>query len=98
VLVSAPVGDLEITMTQATQITNKRLRTGVILCFGQMVREVDTASDCSALAIGNSVKHSATQVNKFDKDSTPNQTLALHASAAATTTTVPVLFGWYGAL
>jgi hypothetical protein len=98
VVVSDPVGDLEETMTQANQVTNKRLRTAVVLVFGQMVREVKTATNNTAIAIGDSVKHSATQVMKFDKDATANQTLALHAVGATTEATFPVLFGWYGAL
>ena len=98
VVVSDPVGDLEETMTQANQITNKRLRTAVVLVFGQMVREVKTASNNAAIAIGDSVKHSQTQVMKWDKDSSANQTLALHAVGATTEATFPVLFGWYGAL
>lgn len=98
IVVSDPVGDLEATMTQANQITNKRLRTCVVQVFGTLIREVALASNNAALAIGDSVAHDDAQVNKFDKDGTANTTLALADAAGSSGDTVPVLFGWYGDL
>lgn len=98
IVVSDPVGDLETTMTQANQITNKRLRTCVVRVLGHMVREVVLGTDNTAVAIGNSVAHHASQINKFNKDGTANTTLALADAAANSGDTIPVLFGFYGAL
>jgi hypothetical protein len=99
VLVSDPVSSLNVTETQANQITNKNLSTGVIQVWGVMIREVVLESGNAALAIGNYLKTGATTVNRFDKKASgSNMTLALADAAANSGDTVPALFGWYGDL
>lgn len=67
-------------------------------CMAQAVRSVELEATNTEITIGNSVKPGTTTAQKFDKDATANMTKALAAAAGSSGATIPVLFGYYGAL
>tara|TARA_R100000808_G_C2144369_1_gene152140 strand:- start:1068 stop:1628 length:561 start_codon:yes stop_codon:yes gene_type:complete len=94
-----PIGELNETMTQANQVTNKVLRTVVVEVFGIMTREVVLEGANTAVDLGDYLTVGGTTINAFDKLGAGYSTIVALADAAASSgDTIPALFGYYGLL
>lgn len=63
--------------------------------FGTKILTVPLEAANSAISVGNSVTLGATTAQKWDKDATPNSTVALEAAQASSGAKIAVLFGAY---
>lgn len=94
---SEPIGPVNVTTTQAAMITNKTLRSVVVEVFGHMIREVPLAADAGAIAVGTPLSTADGQT--FTDAGVPTgRAIALADAGAASADTIPVLFGFFGAV
>tara|TARA_R110001592_G_scaffold40193_1_gene132129 strand:- start:2974 stop:3498 length:525 start_codon:yes stop_codon:yes gene_type:complete len=94
---SEPIGPVNVSTTQAAMVTAKTLRTVTVELFGKMIREVKLAADAGAVALGMPLT-SADGQTFTDAGAGTNNCIALADAGAASGDTIPVLFGFYGAL
>ena len=94
-----PIGELNESMNQANQLTNKVLRTVVVEVFGIMTREVALEAANTAVDLGDYLTCGASTANAFDKLGSGYSTIVALADAAGSSgDTIPALFGYYGLL
>lgn len=94
---SEPIGPVNETKTQAAMVGDGTLRTVVVELFGTMIREVALDANAGAISIGTFLT-SADGQTMTDVGATKERAVALADASAASGDTIPVLFGYYGAL